>query len=149
MSKKRKRKLTEFTNFSEERFLKWKLGVDLTTKDLKAPLEKLSFNVLGFFGEQYAPELRESLIEAKIDFFITTRERMYWKHYCNFLQKYNLLLIREHLLEDLPRTAKAIEEAILYDPTFESWGGSSQVLDGQYITMLPRLKKWWQSTRTK
>ena len=111
MSKKRKRKLTEFTNFSEERYLKWKLGVDLTTKDLKAPLEKLSFYVLGFFGEQYAPELRESLIEAKIDFFITTRKGMYWKHYCNFLQKYNLLLIREHLLDDQGRASSNCEDS--------------------------------------
>jgi hypothetical protein len=147
MSRKRKRKkLIEFSNFSEERYLRWKLAVDLTTKDLKSPLEKLSFNVLSFFGEQYAPELNESLIEAKIGFFITTREPMYWKHQFNFFHEYHLLLIREYLLDDLPKTAKAIEDAILYDTTFKSWRKSSLVLDGWYITMLPELKKWWRKT---
>jgi hypothetical protein len=144
MSKKRKRKLIEFSNFSEERFLKWKLAVDLTTKDLKAPLEKLSFNVLSFFGEQYAPDLQETLTEAKIDFFLTTRERMYQRYVRSYWPSYNFMLIREHLLNDPPRTAKAIEEAILYDPTFKRWFPSYQVLDGRYITLLPKLIKMWR-----
>jgi hypothetical protein len=152
MSKKRKKKLIEFSDFDEERYSRWTLAVDRTVCDLKPCLEKLSFHVEPFFGEQYAPQLDELLIEAKVDFFITTRgkafERYVRRRY--FRKNYNLLWISEHLLEDPPRTAKAIEDAILYDPWLNRrWGSDSVKITGEYITWLPKLKKRWAHKRKK
>jgi hypothetical protein len=151
MSKKRKKKLIEFSEFDEERYSRWTLAVDKTVCDLKPCLEKLSFHVKPFYGEQYAPELDESLIEAKVDFFITTRGKAFERYTRRYFRKnYNLLWISEHLLDDPPRTAKAIEDAILYDPWLNSWWGANSVkITGQYITWLPRLKKEWLRKKKK
>ncbi|MGO8822363.1 MAG: hypothetical protein ACLQO6_14240, partial [Desulfomonilaceae bacterium] len=89
MSKKRKKKLIEFSDFNEERYSRWTLAVDRTVCDLKPCLEKLSFHVKPFYGEQWAPDLHELLMQAKVDFLITTRgklferyiRRFYWRSY--------------------------------------------------------------------
>ena len=151
MSKRRKKQLIEFSNFNEEQYSRWKLAVDKTARDLKPPLEKLSFHVESFFGEQYAPELDQLLIEANVDFLITTRGKSFERYTRRYFRKsYNLLWINEHLLEDPPRTAKAIEDAILYDPWLNSrWGFASVQITGRYITWLPKLKKRWSQKRKK
>ncbi len=151
MSKKRKKKLIEFSDFNEERYSRWTLAVDRTVRDLKPSLEKLSFHVESFFGEQYAPELDQLLIEANVDFLITTRGKSFERYTRRYFRKsYNLLWIDEHLLEDPPRTAKAIEEAILYDPWLNCrWGFGSVQITGRYITWLPKLKKRWLSKKKK
>ncbi len=151
MSKKRKKKLIEFSEFDEKRYSRWTLAVDKTVCDLKPYLEKLSFHVEPFYGEQYAPELDELLLAAKVDFFITTRgkafERYTWRY---FRKNYNLIWISEHVLDDPPRAAKAIEDAILYDPWFNSrWGANSVKITGRYITWLPKLKKDWLRKKKK
>ena len=151
MSKKRKKKLIELSDFNKERYSRWKLAVDLTVRDLKPSLEKLSFNVEPFYGEQWAPDLHELLMQAKVDFFITTRGKSFQRYTQWFYWKsYNLLWISEHLLDDPPRTAKAIEEAILHDPWLNTWWGSGSVqITGRYITLLPKLKKRWAHKRKK
>ena len=151
MSKRRKKQLIEFSNFNEEQYSRWKLAVDKTVRDLKPPLEKLSFHVESFYGEQYAPELDQLLIEANVDFLITTRGESFERYTRRYFRKtYNLLWISEHLLDDPPRTAKAIENAILYDPWLNSrWGFASVQITGRYITWLPKLKKRWSQKRKK
>jgi hypothetical protein len=151
MSKKRKKKLIEFSNFDEKRYSRWTLAVDKTVADLKPCLEKLSFHVKPFYGEQYPPELDELLLQAKVDFFITTRGKSFERYARRYFRKsYNLLWISEHLLDDPPRTAKAIEEAILYDPWINKWWGTGSVeITGRYITLLPKLKKNWAHKRKK
>ncbi|MGO8879774.1 MAG: hypothetical protein ACLQMS_09705 [Desulfomonilaceae bacterium] len=151
MSRNLKKKLIEISNFSEERYLRWILAVDKTVSDLKPYLEQLSFHVTPFHGEQYAPELDQLLIEAKVDFFITTRGKAFGRYIRRFRWTgYNLLWISEHLLDDPPRIAKAIEDGILYDPWLNRrWGSDSVKITGQYITWLPKLKKRWAHKRKK
>lgn len=151
MSKKRKKKLIEFSDFNEERYSRWILAVDRTVCDLKPCLEKLSFHVEPFSGEQWAPDLHELLMQAKVDFFITTRGKLFERYIRRFYwRSYNLLWISEHLLDDPPRTAKAIEDAILYDPWLNRrWGSDSVKITGEYITRLPKLKKRWAQKRKK
>ncbi len=145
MSRNRKKKLIEISDFCEERYSRWKLAIDRTVCDLKPCMEKLSFDVEPFFGEQWAPDLHELLMHAKIDFFITTRGKLFERYIRRFYwRSYNLLWISEHLLDDPPRTAKAIEDAILYDPWLNRrWGSDSVKITGEYITRLPKLKKRW------
>lgn len=151
MSKKRKKKLIEFSEFNEERYSRWTLAVDKTVCNLKPYMEKLSFHVKPFYGEQYAPELDELLLAAKVDFFITTRGKAFERYARRYLRPHhNLLWISEHLLGDPPRTAKAIEDAILYDPWLNSWWGANSVkITGQYITWLPKRKKEWLRKKKK
>ncbi len=152
MSKKRKKKLIEFSNFSEERYLKWILAVDKTARDLKTCLEQLSFNVKPFYGEQYAPELDQLLIEAKVDFFITTRGKAFERYVHRYLNsQYHVLWISDYLLDDPPRTAKAIEGALMYDPRVNGqyhWPWCLNIT-GQYITTFPEIKKRWLRRRKK
>ena len=151
MSKKRKKKLIEFSDFDEERYSRWTLAVDKTVCDLKPCLEKLSFHVEPFFGEQWAPDLHELLMQAKVDFLMTTRGKLFERYTRRFYwRSYNLLWISEHLLDDPPRTAKAIEDAILYDPWLNRpWGSDLVKITGEYITWLPKLKKRWAHKRKK
>ena len=144
MSKKRKKKLIEFSDFNEERYSRWTLAVDKTVRDLKPYLEKLSFHVKPFYGEQYAPELDELLIEAKVDFFITTRGKAFERYVFRYREsQYHLLWIRNHLLNDFSRAARAIEGAILYDPRLhDRWNNRwCVVISGAYVTELPKRKK--------
>ncbi len=141
---RRKKKLIEFSNFSEERYLKWMLAVDKTVCELKPHLEQLSFHVKPFYGEQYAPELDELLIEAKVDFFITTRGKAFERYVYRYLNsQYHVLWISDHLLDDPSRAARAIEGAILYDPRLDSrWNNRwCLIISGAYVTGLPKLKK--------
>ena len=152
MSKKRKKKLIEFLDFDEERYSRWTLAVDETVRDLKPYLEKLSFHVKPFFGEQYPPELDELLLAAKVDFFITTRGKAFERYLRRYLDsQYHLLWISDYLLDDPSRAARAIEGAILYDPRLEShwiyrW---CIIISGAYVTELPKLKKNWLRRKKK
>ncbi|MGO9739205.1 MAG: hypothetical protein ACLPVO_17505, partial [Desulfomonilaceae bacterium] len=82
---------------------------------------------------------------------ITTRGKLFERYIRRFYwRSYNLLWISEHLLDDPPRTAKAIEDAILYDPWLNRrWGSDSVKITGEYITRLPKLKKRWAQKRKK
>jgi len=104
---------------------------------------------IGLFTSVLEPD--ELLIEAKVDFFITTRGKAFERYVRRYFRpNYNLLWISEHLLDDPPRTAKAIEDAILYDPWLNSrWGANSVRITGQYITWLPKRKKGWLSKKKK
>lgn len=152
MSKKKKKKLIEFSDFNEERYSRWTLAVDDTVRDLKPHLEHLSFHVKPFYGEQYAPELDQLLIEAKVDFFITTRGKAFERYVYRYLaSQYNLLWISDHLLDDPSRAARAIEGAILYDPRLHNrWNNRwCVIISGAYVTELPKRKKRFLSKRKK
>ena len=152
MSKKRKKKLIEFSTFDEERYARWTLAVDESVRDLEPYLKKLSFHVDPFYGEQYAPELDELLLAAKVDFFITTRGKAFEMYVYRYREnQYHILWISEHLLDDPSRAAQAIEGAILYDTRLHSSWLSRWciIIGGAYVTELPKLKKEWLRRKKK
>ena len=153
MSKKRKKKLIEFSEFDEERHSRWTLAVDESVRDLEPYLKKLSFHVDPFYGEQYAPELDELLLAAKVDFFITTRGKAFERYVYRYREnQYHILWISEHLLDDPWRAARTIEGAILYDTRLlhSSWLSRwCVIIGGAYVTELPKLKKEWLRRKKK
>jgi hypothetical protein len=153
MSKKIKKKLIEFSTFDEERYARWTLAVDESVRDLEPYLKKLSFHVDPFYGEQYAPELDELLLAAKVDFFITTRGKAFERYVYRYREnQYHILWISEHLLDDPSRAARTIEGAILYDTRLlhSSWLSRwCVIIGGAYVTELPKLKKEWLRRKKK
>ena len=147
MTKKRRKQLIEIKDPSLERNSQWLLAYDRSTSPLKSDLEKIGFRVLEVEGGLDTEDLHEFLQKSQPDAFLTVKRENLKKYVCRWWlgAKYHLLIIENRLLDDPARTVRAIEACLLYDGHLNNRLGIKRHkhLTAEYITALPRLKKYW------
>lgn len=147
MTKNRKKQLIEIKDPSLERNSQWLLAYDRSTSPLKSDLEKIGFRVLEVEMGLDTEDLHEFLQKSRPDAFLTVKRESLKKYVSRLWlgPKYHLLIIENRLLDDPARTVRAIEACLLYDGHLNNRFGIKRHIHitAEYITALPRLKKYW------
>jgi len=154
MSKTKADKLIEILDLTEARRSKWKIAVDEDIHGFKTFLDDLGFLVIKFDKGIKDEDLHVLLLQNKVDFFVTKNGGDFLKYLGKpepaWKRHYHILWISEKLMADPKRAAKAVTDAILYDPRVKEGAAASFVkITGAYITELPKIKKESERSRKK
>ncbi len=153
MTKKRKKQLIEIKDPSQEQNSQCLLAYDRSTSPLKSDLEKMGFRVLEVERGLDTEDLHKFLQESQADVFLTVKRESLTRYFDGWWPgpKYYLLIIEQRLLEDPARTVRAIEGCLLHDGRLSNpWGIKHYThITGEYITMLPRIKRYYPMQNKK